>query len=100
MAIQSYLCAQVTARILAELTAPATTMAHVRYLARKAIRRQFQAAGLKLTYVKYSDIVAAANEYAREHPELIAEAIEAVRNVPQLRTLAEREQRKRKGNRQ
>jgi hypothetical protein len=77
--------------------APATTMAHVRYLARKAIRKQMQAQGLKLSAVEYKTIVNAAHDYVRDHrDELVAEAIQAVRSVPELRTLAEREARQRR----
>jgi hypothetical protein len=36
-------------------------------------------------------IVSAANLYLNDHPELIAEAAETVRKVPQLRTPYERE---------
>lgn len=78
------------------IDAPASTMTCVRFLARKAVRRQFQAAGLKLSAV---DLVNAAHDYVRDHrAELIAEAIETVRNVPGFRTLAEREARERRRN--
>ncbi len=72
------------------IDAPACTMTYVRFLARKAVKRQMQAAGLKLATVEYRAIVRAANEYVVNHPELVAEAIDAVRNIPGLRTLAER----------
>jgi hypothetical protein len=60
----------------------------------KAVKREMQAEGLKLAYIERHTIVAAANIYLREHPELIEQAAETVRKVPQLRTLYEREMRR------
>ncbi len=40
----------------------------------KAVKRQYQAKGLKVHHFARRDIVMAANEYLREHRELIAEA--------------------------
>ena len=44
----------------------------------KAVKRQFQAQGLKLHRMAHREIVAAANDYLANHPELIAEAKETV----------------------
>jgi hypothetical protein len=74
-------------------------MTLARQAARKVVIRQFQAQGLKLAHIEHRIIVAAANDYLRDHPELIAQAAETVRKVPQLRTLAEREERERRRNR-
>lgn len=48
------------------------TLAH--QAARKAVKRQFQAQGLKVSHIAAREITAAANDYLRDHPELIAEA--------------------------
>jgi hypothetical protein len=73
----------------------ATVMALARLTAIKAIKQNLQAQGLKLAHVERQMIVSTAHKYLDEHPELIAEAAETVRKVPQLRTLAEREERRR-----
>jgi len=44
----------------------------------KAVKRQYQAQGLKPHHVAHREIVAAANEYLREHRELIPEAADVV----------------------
>jgi hypothetical protein len=44
----------------------------------KAVKRQFQAQGLKLQRMAHREIVAAANGYLSNHPELLAEAKETV----------------------
>ena len=44
----------------------------------KAVKRQYQARGLKLHHYSLRDYVVAGNEYLRAHPELIAEAVEVV----------------------
>jgi hypothetical protein len=67
----------------------------------KAIKQELQAKGLRLSYISVRDIRAFADAYLAEHrTELIEQAMETVRLVPQLRTLYEREQRRLKGNRQ
>jgi hypothetical protein len=76
----------------------ATIMTVARQAAIKAAKRAIQAQGGKPAHVELRIIVAAANIYLREHPELIEEAAETVRKVPQLRTLAEREERQRRRN--
>jgi hypothetical protein len=52
---------------------------------------------LKVANVKCASIVTAADDYLSRHPELIEQAAETVRKVPQLRTLHEREMRQRRG---
>ena len=75
----------------------ATIMTVAKLAAIKAIKRDIQARGEKLAHIEQKIIVAAANIYLRDHPELIEQAAETVRKVPQLRTLAERHERRRKG---
>jgi Copper resistance protein ScsC N-terminal domain len=76
----------------------ATTMTLAKFAAIKAVKREIQARGLRVSSVAQRVIVAAARDYLRDHPELIEEAAETVRKVPQLRTLAEREERQRRRN--
>jgi hypothetical protein len=79
-------------------SAQAMTLPH--WLARKAIKAKWQAQGLRVQYIEAREITIAARTYLEEHPELIDQAAEIVRNHPKLRTLAEREARTRKGIRQ
>ena len=76
----------------------ATVMTVARLIAIKAVKRNMQAQGLKLAHVERQIIVSAATIYLREHPRLIEQAAETVRKDPKLRTLVEREERRRKGN--
>jgi len=76
----------------------ATIITLAKLAAIKAVKRDIQAQGGKPAYIERQIMVAAANTYLREHPELIEEAAETVRKVPQLRTLAEREERQRRRN--
>jgi len=64
----------------------------------KAVERDLRAQGGKPAHVERRAILAAANSYLREHPELIEGAAETVRKVPQLRTLAERQERRHRRN--
>jgi len=68
----------------------ATIMTTAKLAAIKAIKRDLQAQGLKPVHIERHIIVSVADTYLREHPELLEEAAEIVRKVPQLRTLAER----------
>jgi len=70
-----------------------------RQAARKAVKRQLQAEGRKVSQMAAKEITALAEAYLRNHPEMIAPTAETVRKVPQLRTLAEREERQRRRNR-
>ncbi len=76
----------------------AAIMTIARQLAIKAVKRRMQAQGLKLPHIEHSIIVSAAHDYLRDHPDLLEQAAETVRTVPQLRTLAEREERRRRRN--
>jgi hypothetical protein len=53
----------------------------------KAAKQAMQRRGIKLTYIAYRDIRAAAQAYLT--PELIAETVEKVRTVPEFRALVE-----------
>ena len=77
----------------------AVVMTVARLAAINAVKRNMQAEGLKVAHVERRIIVSVARDYLCDHPELIEQATETVREVPQLRTLAEREERRRKGNR-
>jgi hypothetical protein len=66
--------------------------------AMKAVKRDMQARGLRFAHIEHQTIVSAACMYLRDHPDLIEQAAETVRKVPQLRTLAEREERRRRSN--
>jgi len=55
-----------------QLNAAIVTLARMRAV--KAVKRQYQARGLKVHHFARREIVIAANEYLREHHELITEA--------------------------
>lgn len=74
------------------------TLAH--RAAIKAGKRNMQAQGLRVASIERRTIGSAARDYLHDHPELIEQATDTVRKVPQLRTLAEREERRRKGKQQ
>jgi hypothetical protein len=60
-------------------TMSVAVMVLARRSAIKAVKRQFQAKGVKLQRMAHREIVAAANDYLAEHrAELIAEAKETV----------------------
>jgi len=61
------------------------------HLARKEIERQWRAKGLRIT--RYSIIVAQAQTYLLNHPELFEQALARVRASPWHSAMAEREQR-------
>ena len=78
------------------MSAPATTMCHARYLARKAVKAQMQSAGLKVSQVKAAIIQVKANAYLDRHrDDLIAQAVMTIDSVPALRKLAEQETKQR-----
>jgi hypothetical protein len=77
----------------------ATIMTMARLAAIRAVKRDIQAQSGRAARVELATILNAASAYLRSHPELIDEAAETVRKVPQLRTLAEREERERRRNR-
>jgi hypothetical protein len=67
----------------------------------KAVKAQFQAQGVRLSYISARDIRAFADAYLAEHrAELIEQARETVRKVPEVRTLYEREQANLRKNQQ
>ena len=63
--------------------------------ARRVVEERMRAEGVRLSVTPLRIIMEEANEYLKAHPELVAQAIETVRKVPQLRTLAECEARDR-----
>jgi hypothetical protein len=79
------------------ITAPATHMCHARYLARKAVKAQLQAAGLKLSHIDARVIAMKANAYLDQNlDDLIAEAAMTIDRWPELRKLAEQEAKRRR----
>ena len=54
------------------------TLTLARQAAMKAVKREYQRQGIKVSHIAHREIVAAANEYLPNHPELIAEAKETV----------------------
>ncbi len=78
-----------------DCSAPATAITLARLAATKAVKRQMAAQGLKVPYVEHRVITAAANVYLHDHfAELIADA-SALIALPELRKIAEQEQRRR-----
>ena len=69
----------------------ARALAHL--AARRAIQEQLRAKGVRVSHVRYADINAQTRDYLTAHPELLDRAAETVRNDPELRTLAERQER-------
>jgi len=69
---------------LAELQGirPGAAMTEAHRLARKAIKAQYQARGLKPAHIEWKVMVAEARDYLRSHPELIEQAAETVRKGP------------------
>jgi len=79
------------------ITAHAIVLA--RSFAKREVKRHWHKQGIRWRDFEASDLAKAAKSYLSEHPELIEQAAETVRNDPQLRTLAERQERQRRGNR-
>jgi site-specific recombinase XerD len=77
----------------------AATVTLARYYAKRDVKAQMRAQGLKPQYIEYREIVSAASAYLDAHPELLEQAAKTVRNLPQLRTLAEREARQQRTGR-
>lgn len=63
--------------------------------ARRAVEQRMSDEGVRLSVTPIRIIMEEAKVYLQQHPELVQKAIERVRNVPQFRTLAEREARDR-----
>jgi hypothetical protein len=81
---------------LPAITPEVVTLA--RWMARKAVKAEWLKAGLRIWDYEASDLTKAAKAYLSEHPDLVEQAAETVRNDPRLRTLAERQARQRKAN--
>jgi hypothetical protein len=64
-----------------------------RYRAKQIVKGDWLRKGHKLAEVSAADVVGWAEDYITAHPELLAEAVESVRTVPQFRTLVERQAR-------
>jgi hypothetical protein len=74
------------------ITAPATTLCHARFLARKAVKAQMQAAGYKVSHIEARVINVKAIAYLDQYREaLLAEAAMTIDAVPGLRKIAEQE---------
>ena len=56
-------------------------MTLARYQARRTIKRELLAQGLKLSHIEPRDITIAANQYIEDHPEIIALAAETYRSL-------------------
>jgi hypothetical protein len=84
---------------------PGAVMTEAKRLARNAVKAQWRAEGRKVPWVDPRELTNAVRAYLDLHrAELVSRAAEnlrqwSVRLVPQLRTLAEREERRRKENR-
>ena len=67
------------------------------HLARREIKRQMRAQGLRITrclrITRYADVIEQARVYLAEHPELFDKALALVRASPWHRAQAEREER-------
>jgi hypothetical protein len=55
-------------------------MNFARFNARNIVKEHLRAQGIKLSHVDVREITEAAHRYLAAHPELLAEAAEAVRN--------------------
>ena len=73
----------------------ATIITVAKLAAIKTVKRDMHARGLRTAHVERQVIVSAATTYLREHPELLEQAAETVQRNPELRTLYEREERRR-----
>jgi hypothetical protein len=79
------------------ITAPTATMCYARYLARRAIKAQLQAAGHKVSHTDARIIHARADAHLDQHRDaLLAEAAMVIDSIPSLRKIAEQEARKRR----
>ena len=56
-------------------------MTLARWQARKAVKAELLAQGLKLSHIEASDITRKANQYIDDHPEIIALASESYRSL-------------------
>jgi hypothetical protein len=68
-------------------------MTWARIKARQIIEQDWRDEGRKLHEIELRDLKSFAIAYVDGNPELVEQAIETVRNVPTLRTLAEQHDR-------
>jgi hypothetical protein len=66
-----------------------------RYRAKRIVQNELRSQGRRVSLILPRDIIAQAMEYLRNHPELLDQCAETVRNDPKLRTLAEQQERER-----
>jgi hypothetical protein len=85
-------------RATALMDCPRTIMTEARFAAIKAVKQGIRDQGGKLSHFEHRVIVSAADDYLLGHPELIEEAAETVRKVPQLHKQAKGEERQRRAN--
>jgi type 1 fimbriae regulatory protein FimE len=76
----------------------ASTMTLARYLAKREVQWRWRAQGIRIWDYEASDLAKAAKAYLSEHPELIEQAAETVRNVVRNRTLPDPQTHKHKAN--
>src|SRR5262249_49100762 len=74
---------------------PGIARALANLAARRAVKEQLRAQGVRLTTYPYAQIVQQAREYLEKHPELLDQAADAVQMRPELRAMAEQEERQR-----
>jgi hypothetical protein len=66
-------------------------------MARRAVEKELRAQGLRVVHIPYVRILALMQAYKAAHQEeLLAQAMERVSRSPELRAMAEREERQRK----
>ena len=73
------------------LDAPATINTLAKLEARKAVKAEMLAHGIKLRDISLAQLSRATRLWMLTHPECFQLAAESVRNSPRLRALAERE---------
>jgi len=52
-----------------------------RSAARRAVKSELSAQGVRVSHVRYAEIVSRANAYLADHPELYAEALERAQHL-------------------
>ena len=56
-----------------------------RSAARSAVKAQLAAKGVRVSHVRYAEIVSRANAYLSDHPELYAEALERAQHLGMIK---------------
>ena len=82
------------------MTEQAIILTMARHIAKREVKEGWKRQKIKCSHFEAWELTRAADAYFEAHPELLEKAAEIVRNDPQLRTLAERYERKFKGKRQ